>query len=93
MSIHPDNSKNFLEDNQTNQSEQNNISVTSLINEIPLNTLNDFYDIETSIFKKRIDKLNLKYFVGTVFGDETVMAICLTDQDAQEATIKILNMI
>ena len=40
-----------------------------------------------------IDKLNLKYFVGTVFGDETVMAICLTDQDAQEATIKILNMI
>ena len=62
MSIHPDNSKNFLEDNQTNQSEQNNISVTSLINEIPLNTLNDFYDIETSIFKKRIDKLNLKFY-------------------------------
>ena len=62
MSIHPDNSKNFLEDNQTNPSEQNNISVTSLINEIPLNTLNDFYDIETSIFKKRIDKLNLKFY-------------------------------
>lgn len=62
MSIHPDSSKNFLEDNQTNPTEQNNISISSLLNEIPLNTLNDFYDIETSLFKKRIDKLNLKFY-------------------------------
>ena len=56
---------NLLDDfhSQTNNStDQLNISVSSLLNEIPLNTLSDFYDIETSLFKKRIDKLNLKFY-------------------------------
>ena len=40
----------------------NSISIQTLLNEMPLNTLGEYYDIETSIFKKRIDKLNLKFY-------------------------------
>ena len=48
---------------QTNNSTDHlTMSVSSLLNDIPLNTLSDFYDIETSLFKKRIDKLNLKFY-------------------------------
>ena len=40
-----------------------NISdLTSILKDIPLNNLNDYYSIETSIFKKRIEKLNLQFF-------------------------------
>ena len=43
--------------------EKNNISDISIIlKEIPLHNLNDFYSIETNVFKKRIEKLNLQFF-------------------------------
>ena len=47
------------------EKENENKTVKELLNQIPLNTLNDFYDIESSLFKKRIDKLNLKFFWET----------------------------
>ena len=39
-----------------------NNQITNLINSININNLNDYYDIETSIFKKKRDKLNLKFY-------------------------------
>ena len=52
---------NNLMENQ-NQINKNNISIYNFINEMPLENLNDYYDIETSLFLKRIEKLNLKFF-------------------------------
>ena len=46
----------------TNEDNNNNVSIVALLNEMPLNTLGEYYDVETSIFKKRIDKLNLKFY-------------------------------
>ena len=41
----------------------NNISeLSSILQEIPLHNLNDYYNIETNIFKRRIEKLNLQFF-------------------------------
>ena len=54
--------------NNNNDLENNNNSEDSfveLLNSIPLNNLNDYYDIETSAFKKRCDKLNLKFYWET----------------------------
>ena len=51
---------NFQIDN-----EKENISIKSLINSIILNNLNDYYDIETSIFKKKCENLNLKFYWET----------------------------
>ena len=43
--------------------EKNNISdISSILKEIPLHNLNDYYNIEMSVFKKRIEKLNLQFF-------------------------------
>ena len=55
------NDESSTQNTNTNAS-LNNISIQSLLNEMPLNTLGEYYDIETSIFKKRIDKLNLKFY-------------------------------
>ena len=46
--------------------------LSSLINNIQLNNLNDYYDIETNLFKKRIEKLNLKFYwiYESILGDE-----------------------
>ena len=41
---------------------ENFSDLTSILKEIPLNNLNDYYSIETSVFKKRIEKLNLQFF-------------------------------
>lgn len=38
------------------------IDINEFISQMPLNTLNDYYDIEASVFKKRIEKLNLKFY-------------------------------
>lgn len=51
-----------LHSHTNNSTDHLTMSVSSLLNDIPLNTLSDFYDIETSLFKKRIDKLNLKFY-------------------------------
>ncbi len=47
--------------------------LSSLINNIQLNNLNDYYDIETNLFKKRIEKLNLKFYwiYESILGDES----------------------
>lgn len=48
--------------NTNEDDNNNNVSIVALLNEMPLNTLGEYYDVETSIFKKRIDKLNLKFY-------------------------------
>ena len=54
---------NDLEDqNDIIDNKNNTDDLSKLIKEIPLNTLNDYYDIESNIFKKRIEKLNLKFY-------------------------------
>ena len=47
--------------------------LSSLIKDIQLNNLNDYYDIETNLFKKRIEKLNLKFYwiYESILGDES----------------------
>ena len=58
---------------QNNNEEQIEDEISNLIKEIPLNNLNDYYDIETNLFKKRIEKLNLKFYwiYDSVLGEET----------------------
>ena len=36
--------------------------ISSIIKEIPLHYLNDYYNIETSIFRKKIETLNSQFF-------------------------------
>ena len=46
-----------------NENSKNNISdISTILKEIPLHNLNDYYNIETNVFKKRIEKLNLQFF-------------------------------
>ena len=57
---------NYLDDlNFQIDNEKENISIKNLINSIPLNNLNNYYDIETSLFKKKCEKLNLKFYWET----------------------------
>ena len=51
-----------LECNQNKTNNENNDDIDSLINSIKISNLNEYYDIETSIFKKRCDNLNLLFF-------------------------------
>ena len=51
----------FLSDNINNLTNNDNF-ISAVLKEIPLNNLNDYYDIESNIFNKRIQKLNLKFF-------------------------------
>ena len=45
------------------ENSKNNISdISTILKEIPLHNLNDYYSIETNVFKKRIEKLNLQFF-------------------------------
>ena len=55
------------------EEEQIEDAISNLIKEIPLNNLNDYYDIETNLFKKRIEKLNLKFYwiYDSLLGEET----------------------
>ena len=57
---------NYMDDiNFQIDNEKNNISIKNLINSIPLSNLNDYYDIETSLFKKKCENLNLKFYWET----------------------------
>ena len=47
---------------QNDNSKNNNSDIITILKEIPLHNLNDYYCIETSVFKKRIEKLNLQFF-------------------------------
>ena len=51
-----------LENNQNETNNENNDNIDSLLNSIKISNLNEYYDIETSIFKKRCDKLNILFF-------------------------------
>ena len=55
------NSKTEIQ-NQNDNSNNNNLSIYNFINEIPFENLNDYYDIESNLFIKRIEKLNLKFY-------------------------------
>ena len=57
---------------QNNEENMTEDVIANMIKEIPLNNLNDYYDIETNLFKKRIEKLNLKFFwtYESILGEE-----------------------
>ena len=61
--------------NQNNNEENPKLydDISTLIKDIPLNNLNDYYDIETNLFKKRIEKLNLKFYwiYESILGEES----------------------
>ena len=48
--------------NKISSSDDNSFELSSILKEIPLHNLNDYYNIETNVFKKRIEKLNLQFF-------------------------------
>ena len=48
--------------NKISSSEDNLSELLKILKEIPLHNLNDYYNIETNVFKKRIEKLNLQFF-------------------------------
>ena len=68
----PNKSSNTQSTNTNNQTEaanqnennnkNNNFSIYNFINEMPFENLNDYYDIESSLFLKRVEKLNLKFY-------------------------------
>ena len=70
--IKPNKSSNTQSTNTNNQTEaanqnennnkNNNFSIYNFINEMPFENLNDYYDIESSLFLKRVEKLNLKFY-------------------------------
>ena len=70
LNIEPDYNTQLEEKNNNNPNNQININentsnqdeLSKLIKEMPINNLNDYYDIETNLFKKRIEKLNLKFY-------------------------------
>ena len=45
-----------------NNNKNQNLAIFNFINEMPFENLNDYYDIESSLFLKRIEKLNLKFY-------------------------------
>lgn len=64
-----DKSKNSLSpisnkatDNIQSNDNSNSLNILSFINDMSFENLNDYYDIETSLFLKRIEKLNLKFY-------------------------------
>ena len=53
------------EEKNLSEDKKENYNIDSLINSIQLTNLNDYYDIETSIFRKRCEKLNLLFYNET----------------------------
>ena len=54
-----------LNDNNNSSTKTNNnssLNILNFINEMPFENLNDYYDIESSLFLKRVEKLNLKFY-------------------------------
>ena len=48
--------------NDYNNNNNSSLNILNFINEMPFENLNDYYDIESSLFLKRVEKLNLKFF-------------------------------
>ena len=60
-----------------NEDNKPNEDISQILKKIPLNNLNDYYNIETNLFKKRIEKLNLKfYFICDSLLNENTADIC-----------------
>ena len=57
------NHNNILEINETEEDKNNSLS--SLIKDINFNNLNEYYEVQSSIFMKKIQKLNLKFYWTT----------------------------
>ena len=76
--IKSNNANNNTLENENNELEENpnsNNNLSSLIKEINFNNLNEYYELQSSIFMKKIQKLNLKfYWTSEVF---------LTDKNIQ----------
>ena len=51
---------NALENNELDEGHNNNLS--SLIKDLNFNNLNEYYELQSSIFMKKIEKLNLKFY-------------------------------
>ena len=51
---------NIIENNESEENTNNNLS--SLIKDINFNNLNEYYELQSSIFMKKIQKLNLKFY-------------------------------
>ncbi len=49
-----ENKNNLTETNTTNENIKSQDELSKLIKDIPLNNLNDYYDIETNLFKKKL---------------------------------------
>ena len=48
--------------NDNNSNINSCLNILNFINEMPFENLSDFYGIESSLFLKRVEKLNLKFF-------------------------------
>ena len=55
---------NTTENINSNENNNNNssLNIFNFINDMPFENLNDYYDIESSLFLKRVEKLNLKFY-------------------------------
>ena len=73
LNLTNDNNKS-KEDNNNEDIHNNQDEINKLIKDMPLNNLNDYYDLETNLFKKRIEKLNLKFYwiYESILGEETI---------------------
>lgn len=65
------------------------ISVTPVMNLVVIKTLKGV----ASAISNCLDKIAIKSILGTVYGDDTVMAICLDNIDAISTTEKIRELI
>ena len=66
QSIHTQSTNTNIIMDAPNQSEiinkNSSLQIYNFINDMPFENLNDYYDIESSLFLKRIEKLNLKFY-------------------------------
>lgn len=66
QSIHTQSTNTNIIMDAPNQSEiinkNSSLQIYNFINEMPFENLNDYYDIESSLFLKHIEKLNLKFY-------------------------------
>ena len=53
---------NTLENNELEENSNLNNNLSSLIKDINFNNLNEYYELQSSIFMKKIQKLNLKFY-------------------------------
>lgn len=65
------------------------ISIKPILNQVVLKTLKGV----SMIISNLIDKMGIKQIIGSVYGDETVMVICASQDDALYVSDKLMEMI